>query len=233
MNAALLFMAAAAAAASLMQPAPALRAHVDHVVVGIRSLDEGIAAFERLSGITAERGGQHPTRGTENALVSLGAGRYLELIAPRQDAPANADLDRMRALAQPAIIAWAVNVSDMDAARRATSAVGVTLGADKPGSRVTPSGETLRWATADISAPRIATAPFFIRWSASTPHPSTTSPTGCSLSAFEVHDPAAADLSRALNALRVSGVTVRRGDAQIRVTLKCQGRSVTLEGRLS
>jgi hypothetical protein len=97
-----------------------------------------------------------------------------------------------------------------------------------PGSRVTPSGATLQWSTADIQAPRIALAPFFIRWSASTEHPSTTSPSGCSLGALEVHDPAAADLSRALNALRVSAVTVRRGDPQISLTLKCPRGPVTL-----
>jgi hypothetical protein len=134
----------------------------------------------------------------------------------------------MRALAEPAIIAWAVNVRDMDTARQAMAAAGITLDPDQAGSRVTPSGRTLQWTTANISAPRIATAPFVICWSRSTEHPSMTSPGGCTLSAVEVHDPAAADLSRALNALRVSGVSVRRGDAHIRVALKCQEKPVTL-----
>ena len=84
------------------------------------------------------------------------------------------------------------------------------MGDDVPGSRVTPAGSTLHWTTAGVLSPRIAGAPFFIHWRSATGHPSTTSPTGCAIVALEVSDPAAADLSRALHALRVSGVTVRR-----------------------
>ena len=59
-----------------------------HLVVGVRSLPEGIAEFEQLTGIKAAVGGKHPGRGTENALVSLGEGRYLEIIAPQAGAKA-------------------------------------------------------------------------------------------------------------------------------------------------
>ena len=216
--------------AAAAQPPPALRAQVDHLVIGIRSLDEGVAAFERLTGVTAVRGGQHPNRGTENALVSLGAGRYLELIAPRAGVVPDPDLERLRSLANLTVTAWAVGVSDMDAARRTIAGAGVALGQDAPGSRVTPSGESLEWATADISSPRIPFAPFFIRW-VSTAHPSTTSPGGCALGALMVQDPAAAVLSRALNALRVSGVTIRQGEPQISVQLTCPRGTVTLHTR--
>jgi glyoxalase-like protein len=227
MNAAVLF---AAAAATAMQPT-ALRAGLDHILVGIRDLDEGIAAFARLSGVTAVKGGRHPNAGTENALVSLGSGRYLELIAPREDAAASTEIDAMRALEKLTVIGWAVGVSDLASAREALAARGITLDRDAPGSRLTPSGATLEWSTARLSAPAMSAAPFLIQWKAGTPHPSTTSPSGCTLAAMEIHDPAATDLSRTLDALRVSGVTVRRGDSQVRVTLKCDGRSLTLAGR--
>lgn len=224
-------VALATAIATLMSSQTVLRAQLDHIVVGTRSLEEGIAAFERLTGVTAVKGGRHPNRGTENALVSLGGGRYLELIAPQPEGPSTPDLDAMRSLERLTVIDWAVGVSDMAAARQIVAASGATLGPDTPGARVSPSGATLEWTTASVTAPAIATAPFFIRWAPSTPHPSTTSPPGCTLSHLEVHDPAATELSRALNALRVSAVSVRRGDALIRVTLKCQEKSVTLGGR--
>ena len=215
------------AASVLGQPAT-VRAHVDHIILGIRNLDEGIAAFERLTGIRADKGGQHPTRGTENALASLGAGRYLEIMAPRPGAPLAADRQALSALAQLTVIGWAVNVSDMGSARSALADVGVTLAPEAAGSRLTPSGTTLEWSTADVTSPDIPGAPFLIHWNVNSEHPSTTSPAGCTVSALEVRDPAAADLSRALNALRVSGVTIRRGDAQIAIALKCPKGLVTL-----
>jgi hypothetical protein len=208
-----------------------VRAYLDHIVVGVNDLDAGIAAFERMTAVTATRGGRHPARGTENALVSLGVGRYLELIAPRADATPSPDLEQFRSLEQPTIVTWAVNVSDIAAARERLSEAGVTLGDEAPGSRVTSSGVTLEWSTAEIALPRISGAPFLIHWSEATEHPSTASPAGCTLAALQVEDPAAADLSRALNALRVSGVTVRRGDARVSATLKSPRGIVALHSR--
>ena len=144
---------------------------------------------------------------------------------------ATPDLEELRALAEPTIIGWAVSVSDMGAARRAMSTAAVILDTEEPGSRVLPSGTTLQWSTATLSSPEITMAPFLIRWNPSTQHPSTTSPSGCSLSGLEVHDPAAADLSRALNALRVSGVTIRRGEPEIAVSLSCPRGRVRLQRR--
>jgi Glyoxalase-like domain len=60
--------------------------HIDHVMVGASNLDRAISDFEKATGIHPVFGGKHPGRGTENALVSLGRGTYLELIAPQPDA---------------------------------------------------------------------------------------------------------------------------------------------------
>ena len=62
-------------------------AQFDHLVVAARSLDEGVAEFERLTGVKAGVGGKHPGRGTENALVSFGGGKYLEIIGRRPSRP--------------------------------------------------------------------------------------------------------------------------------------------------
>jgi Glyoxalase-like domain len=219
------------AAPSVITPDSGVRAYLDHIVVGVSDLDAGMAAFERMTSIAATRGGRHPARGTENALVSLGLGRYLELIAPGADATPSRELEQFRSLGQPTIVTWAVNVRDIAAARETLSQAGVMLGDEMPGSRVTSSGSTLEWSTAEVASPRISGAPFLIHWSAATEHPSTTSPAGCRLAALQVEDPAAADLSRALNVLRVSGVTVRRGDARISATLTSPRGTVVLHSR--
>src|SRR4030095_11809722 len=52
---------------------------LDHVVIGVRDLDEAIQAFQQL-GFEVRPGGRHTGRGTHNALIRFGLD-YLELLA--------------------------------------------------------------------------------------------------------------------------------------------------------
>ena len=203
-------------------------AGLDHILLGVPNLEDGLRAFERATGIAAKRGGKHPSRGTENALVSLGSGSYLELIAPRADADASDPfVKELRSLQHPAVMGWAVHVPDAaDASARLTRA-GFPTSAPQPGSRVTPSGETLRWTTFEVSQPVIATAPFFIAWDAATAHPSTTSPGGCSLVRFDVEDPQSADLTRMLTTLGVSASVRNAAQPRMTLHLRCGRREAT------
>lgn len=205
-----------------------LRAKFDHLVVGVRSLAEGVREFEQLTGVKPVAGGRHPDRGTENALVSLGDGRYLEIIAPQQGAPLAPADEALREMDTLRIIDWAVSVSDIEAARAALESVGFDPAATRPGSRVTPSGERLEWTTFGLADREIAVAPFFIAWSASTTHPSRTAPGGCALSAMAVRDRAIDRLAPALDALGVTGLTYVHGSARIEATITCRARAVVL-----
>jgi hypothetical protein len=223
---------ALSAAVALLVPVPmprsAPRSQLDHLVVGVRTLDEGIAEFERLTGIKAGAGGMHPGRGTENALVSLGGGKYLEIIAPQAGATLSPRDEAVRKLDRLRIVTWAIGVSDPGESVAALKAVGFVATAPQPGSRVTPAGERLEWSTFGLSDPSLSVAPFFIQWSPATKHPSTTAPGGCTLSQLTVQDPASDRLSTALGALRVEGVTYARGAPRIEARLACGGKTVTL-----
>jgi glyoxalase-like protein len=204
------------------------RTQLDHIVVAIRSLDEGIAQFAELTGVKAGAGGRHPGRGTENALVSLGGGSYLEIIAPQKDAKLSAEDAKMRGLSRLTVVDWAVRVADVDAAIAALKTSGIGTSRPQPGARLTPSGERLDWMTFGLADAHIDSAPFFIRWSPNTRHPSTTAPGGCGLEGLVVRDPAADRLQAMLNALDVRGVTIEAGAAAIEATIGCGGKRATL-----
>ena len=125
---------------SAMATTQPVRGQFDHLVVAIRSLAEGMAEFEGATGVRPVVGGKHPGRGTENALVSLGGGKYLEIIAPQPGAPLSAMDEGMRKLDRLQIIGWAVSVSEVDAAVAALKAAGVATTPPQPGSRITPGG---------------------------------------------------------------------------------------------
>src|SRR4029079_9468001 len=154
---------------------------VDHIILAAGQLAHGTEEFTRLTGVTPRFGGQHPGAGTQNALVSLGAGMYVEVLAPVVDSKEEA---------RPLVPAgWALHTRDLGAVMQRLTAHGFTLEGPRPGSRMTPDSTLLRWRTAGVSGPGLELAPFFIEWDPATSHPSTTSPPGCRLTAFELTAP--------------------------------------------
>jgi hypothetical protein len=171
---------------------------LDHVILAVDSLERGVALFEAATGVRPAEGGAHPGRGTRNALVSLGSGRYLELVAPN---PADTSAAARRlAAGWPRFtvltpVGWAVHVPDAEAERARLVAAGLRPGGVTPGSRETPGGGLLRWTTLDPwgGAGR-GLLPFVISWDAGADHPSTTAPRGCTLAGFRIVSPAADSL---------------------------------------
>ena len=136
--------------------------------------------------------------------MSLGKGSYLEIIAPQPAASGEDPFVRqLRQLGSPAVVGWAVHVLDVADAIDRLQRAGAKTSPPRPGSRITPDGRKLEWTTFEVERPEIQTAPFFIRWSESTVHPSST-PAPCSLVSFRIDEPNASELSRLLSALAVT-----------------------------
>lgn len=147
----------------------------DHILLGASDLEAGIHWVEERTGVRAKFGGNHPGRGTRNALLSLGTGHYLEIIAP-DPAQSNVPDERgLRALSSPRIIQWAIHTEDIAAAKSAAEAAGVKTIGPQPGSRERPDGKMLRWQVLGIEQ-TTPLVPFFIQWDAGSPHPSSDSP---------------------------------------------------------
>ena len=174
----------------------------DHILLGAPDLDVGIRWVEERTGVRAKFGGNHPGAGTRNALLSLGKGHYLEIIAP-DPAQANVpDVRGLRELSSPRIIKWAIHTENIAAAKSMVEAAGIKTVGPQPGSRQRPDGKLLRWQTLGIEQ-NTPLVPFFIQWEAGSPHPSSDSPPIGTARSLHFETPQADELRRILHAAAI------------------------------
>jgi hypothetical protein len=182
-------LAASSVSAQSADPG-AMKARPDHIQLGIADLDEGIAFVRKLTGVEPAPGGAHPGYGTRNALISLGEGCYLEILAldPAQMELRSARTDRIRALAGPTILTFAMQTTQVQQKLAAIQNLAGLSGKLDPRSRKKPDGSTLEWTNVPIDSAFGPQIPFFIDWRGAK-HPSMTTPAGCQLTGFEVLHP--------------------------------------------
>ena len=135
---------------------------LDHVLIACTDLEAAAREFEARVGLSSVEGGRHRDWGTANRIVPLGSS-YLELVAVvDQGVAAGSSFGRWvgdGATEAGRLIGWAVRTSGLD---EIAGRLGLTV---RSGSRVTPSGEELRWRSAGIDeAIAEPCLPFFIEW---------------------------------------------------------------------
>jgi len=163
---------------------------LDHILLGCDDLDRGIAYVEELTGVRAKFGGVHPGAGTQNAMLSLGESRYLEIIAPDPQQDAGLDSRDLGTLTEdPVIVGWAAHRSDIEGLAERLTQQGFALDGPMPGSRKRPDGRVLTWKVVRLRNDSTQLLPFFIEWSRDSIHPSVDSPQGCRLISFEAMAP--------------------------------------------
>ena len=153
-----------------------LLARVDHLVYATPDLELGIRTIEKLTGVRASAGGQHPGLGTRNALAALGPSTYLEIIGPdpeqpKPDGPRRFGIDELKA---PRLLTWVAKGTGLASFVTRAHANGVPLGDVISGCRKRPDGVVLSWRYTDpnvVLEDRLV--PYFIDWGTS-PHPATT-----------------------------------------------------------
>jgi len=193
---------------------------LDHLVYAVPDLGAGIAGLEARLGVTATPGGRHTGRGTWNALLDLGDGRYLEIIAPDPEqpppaAPRSFGLDTLTA---PRLVTWAAKAPAIDRVVAEARAAGFDAGAVREMSRMTPDGQRLEWRLTLRDEPAgDGLVPFLIDWGA-TPHPSANCAPGCRLVRLSAEHPDPAPVGRMLAALGES-LDVREGPAPALVAI--------------
>jgi glyoxalase-like protein len=190
-------------ACATQKGAAELMARVDHLVYATPDLNRGVEEIEKILGVRATPGGQHPGRGTRNALITLGPAIYLEIIAPdpEQPPPKTPRPFGIDGLKESRLVAWAAKGSDLGRLRDEAARKGARLGEVLSGSRRRTDGVLLSWGYTD---PQTVLAdglvPFFIDWGQS-PHPARTAAQGASLIALRAEHPDAQRVQRLLNEL--------------------------------
>jgi hypothetical protein len=195
---------AAVSSSAAQEPSRTLLSQVDHLVYATPDLDRTVSELERLLGVRATPGGRQQSRGTWNALISLGAGAYLEIVAPDPQQPEPTQPPWwLKNLKNPRIVAWAVKGTELELLRANAVQNGVPLGEVISGERLRPDGVRLTWR---FTSPKVPVAdgivPFFIDWGPS-PHPAQTSAQGVILVGLRAEHPDHARVQRTLERLNV------------------------------
>lgn len=212
-----------------------MTAELDHLVVGTEALDTGTAWAEARLGVAFAGGGAHPRMATHNRLLSLDRRTYLEVIAadaageppgrPRWfglDDAAN----RARLTERPRLLAWAVRIDDIAAAREI---LGAEIGAIETMTR----GD-LTWkiaVRADGAAPAGGALPIVIEWPPG-PHPVDRLPASpCRLARLTVSHPEPRRIEAALAALGLADdrLAVTRGEAALAATIETPAGPVSID----
>ena len=134
---------------------------IDHVLIAVEDLDQAVEDYQQL-GFRVLRGGQHPGRGTYNALVPLADGAYLELIGLQ-----NRELAEQRSAhiiealkRENRLVGFALESNDLAADVAAIRARGLAIGEPIPGERIRPDGQRAAWHTARVGESAL---PFLIQ----------------------------------------------------------------------
>jgi len=221
----------------LNAPTTPRRAHIDHLVVGAASLDEGVSWCEATLGVSPGPGGRHALFGTHNRLLRLDSPAhpqaYLEIIAmdpdasPARQAPLRRwfDLDDPAVREQlqrrgPQLLHWVASVPDIDAACAAWRAMGIERGPVIDASRPTPRG-LLHWRiTVRDDGQRLfgGCLPTLIEWGPVHPSEHMSAPP-LSLRSLTLYHPQADLLREALRAIGLPDVDVLSGPPGLQASL--------------
>lgn len=210
---------------------------LDHLVIGARSLLEGVAWAERRLGVAPAGGGRHAAMGTQNALWGLGP-VYLEVIAVdpeavRPDRPRWFGFDDPRIAAAleagPKLLTWAVAADTAEELTALVDRAPVALAPPEPFAR-----DDLRWLVAlaeERALPLGGAWPLAICWTEGL-HPAKRLPDrGLSLEALEIAGAGAAEAEAALGPVEAPApIAFRPGAAPtvLRATLRTPGGTVGL-----
>ncbi len=165
---------------------------LDHILLGCNDLQRGISFVEQHTGVRAAFGGV------------------------RSSSELNAELKK---LSEPRLVGWAAHPGDVQVLAADLARAGVAAEGPTPGSRKRPEGSVLHWKTLKLKDDANGLLPFFIEWSADSPHPSADAPSGCQLLRFELLTPDPVALDKRTAQLKLKAPLVKAASSQLHAVI--------------
>ena len=205
---------------------------LDHLILAGPELNELAQLVRERLGIEPVVGGRHLGHGTHNALLGLGSGRYLELLAPDPQGAGGSFSDAIAHVRDPALHTWCASRGAADDVAERARAAGCVVRRQGMNRRLS-DGSLLEWELVFVEGHPYGTlVPFFIDWRGSE-HPSTKLKGGAQLEELVLAHPDPGGLAELLDSLgglpleaRVEGA---RG-AGLRASLRYGPRSAVFHG---
>ena len=187
-----------------------MQTQIDHLVIGAKTLSQGVNYVREQLGVEMPFGGVHTKMGTHNHLMRTGKNTFLEIIAINHDIdppdrPRWFGLDdpfiRQQIDRQPSLLTWVVNTHDIKKlAQRSTFSLG--------NAELISRGQ-LNWYFGLPDDGRLIAGgmlPYVIQWQTDK-HPSKNMiDLGCNLERLEIFHPYPRWLQSALSSIGASGL---------------------------
>jgi Glyoxalase-like domain len=182
---------------------------LDHIVVGAKTLEQGVEYVQTILGVEPYGGGKHLKQGTHNKVLRLGDDVYLEVIAPDPASDIKpmwfglGDEGMLESLHEsPRLITYVAQTDDVDSLLEHTR-YPLDVQAAQRGN--------LRWKfgfTADGNVLSDGLLPNLIQWESN--HPTQAmKEVGCSLVRLQGFHPEPAAIQQTLQTLGFSDITVQ------------------------
>ena len=147
---------------------------IDHFVYAVPDLEASVDWFEEKLGVRPRMGGKHAQEGTQNAILNVGNGCYLEILAIDPGNTAK-NADRWMGvdlITKPRLTRWCLKSSALVRDSRTLKKYDPAMGVIQAGSRRTVSGKVLSWEMArPLPTPEVDIVPFMTDWDRSESHP--------------------------------------------------------------
>lgn len=195
---------------------------IDHIVYAVPDLDQTLQDFQAKTGIFPVFGGYHKNQGTKNALVNIGNGAYLELIAIDQENTAIGPPRWMGVdlIAEAQVTRWSLKSDQLAQDSKALRAFDDHMGVIEGGQRKTAHGDLLSWMMIlPLAEPAVEIAPFVTNWGTNSIHPTQNLPQVFPLLDIQFYHPDPASLSVLWRQLGLSYPIQQGSTPQIKIVL--------------